>query len=221
MAAGDISDAILAVTRARLGDRNGDIWSDAEIFAFLNEAFMEMALNLPDGALPQLTKVESDTLVGGTANYDLPSDFLRARLVKYKGIVAKHWPALEKEALRDDALLVPSETNPFWYLENDDLYFEVGAVTQSNGDTYELWYIMQPTTISTDVDPELHESVFDIVQTYAVARCMEPQRDFDMAKLMRAHFDEECYLTGLRHLTPSAFEGIAYDPDPESMKPGG
>ena len=222
MADGDISKALLATTRARLGDRDpiGGIWSDAEIYAFLNEGFAEMALCLPDGALPQLTKVQSAALVGAQSNYDLPADFLRARLVKYKDIVARHWPALHKEALRADALIVPSETNPFWYLEDNDLYFEVSSVTQAGAEKYELWYIKRPTAISTSVDPELHVSSFDIVQTYAHSRCMEPQKAFDMAKLMRAHFDEENYLVALRHQTPEAFEGIAYDPDPEAMRPG-
>ena len=214
MAAGDISDVILATLRARLGDRDGSVWSDAELFAFLNEGFMEMALHMPDGAIPQLSEIDSTALIAGTSNYDLPTDFLRARIVKYKGIVAKHWPSLEKEALRDDALLVPSESNPFWYLENNDLYVVVGGSgpTQAGAETVELWYMRQPTVISTTVDPDLHASTFDIVQTYAHSRCMEPQGDFGMAKLMRAHFVEECDLVTLRWQTPEAFEGIAYDP---------
>jgi len=221
MATGDNAKDIKATIRARLGDRNGDLWSDAEIYAFVNEGFMELAHLLADNALPHLTKVESDTLVGGTSNYDLPTDFLRARLVKYKGIVATHWPAMEKDALRADAIIVPSESNPFWYIENNDLYFEVSAVTQTNGDTYELWYIKQPTTISDAADPDMPEHYWDLVETYAVSRCMEPDKAFDLAKLFRQHFDEEVWLTALRHATPETFEGIAFDPVPETVKPEG
>ena len=82
MAAGDNSKDILATVRARLGDRSGAIWSDAELYAFINEGFMELAHVLPDNALPHLTKVQSAALVAGTSYYDLPGDFLRARLVK-------------------------------------------------------------------------------------------------------------------------------------------
>lgn len=219
MAAGDNAKIIKATLRARLGDRDGSRWSDAELYVYLNEAFMELALALPDNALPHLTSVDSDTLVAGRNNYDLPSDFLRARLVKYKDIVAKHWPAQEREALRADSLLVPSETNPFWYIEDGDIYFEVSAVTQSGAETYELWYIKQPTTISDTADPDLPAHYWDLVETYAFSRCMEPERNFDMAELMRKHFDEECFLTALRHATPEAFEGVAFDPDLDTLKP--
>lgn len=220
--AGEISKEILAGTRARIGDRAGEVWSDADLYAFLNEGFMEIAMHLPDGAMPQLTMVTETLLVAGTSYYDLPTTFLRARAVWYKGLWAKHWPALEKDALRDDALLVPSETNPFWWLENNDLYVSVGASgpTQAGSEKVALWYMKQPTTISDSADPELHESLFDVVQTYAHARCMEPQREFDIARLLRSHFDEEAYLVALRYRTPRAFEGIALDPDPDALKPG-
>ena len=217
--AGDNSKDIKATVRAGLGDRNGDIWSDAELYAFINEGFREMAHLLPDNALPHLTKVQSANLVAGTENYDLPTDFLRARLVKYKGIVAIHWPALERDALRDDAILVPNETVPFWYLENDDLYFEVASVTQTGTQKYELWYIKQPVTISDTVDPDLPKPYWDVVETYAMGRAMEPEQRFDMAKLFRQHFDEEVWLTAIRHGTPESFEGIAFDPVPDTLKP--
>jgi len=220
--AGEISKEILAGTRARIGDRSGEIWSDADLYAFLNEAFMEVAMHLPDGALPQLTMVTETSLVAAQNNYDLPATFMRARAVYYKGLWAKHWPSSEKDALRDDALLVPSETNPFWWLENNDLYVSVGVAgpTQTGTEKVALWYIKQPTVISDSADPELHESLFDVVQTYAHARCMEPQQEFDVAQLMRSHFDEEAYLVALRWQTPRAFEGISYDLAPDALKPG-
>lgn len=221
MANGDNSKDILATVRARLGDRSGAIWSDAELYAFINEGFMELAHVLPDNALPHLTKVQSAALVAGTSYYDLPSDFLRARLVKYKTIVARHWPAQEKEALRDDAIIVPAETNPFWYIEDNGLYFSVGAVTQTGAEKYELWYIKVPTTISATADPDLPEHYWDVVETYAAGRAMEPEKQLDMVKLFRAHFDEEVWLTGLRHATPEEFEGVAFDPVLDTLKPEG
>ncbi len=223
MAAGDNSKQIISELRARLGDRSGDIWEDSVLYAFLNECCQTLAQVLPDGAMPDLTAVDQQLLVAAQSSYDLPTDFMRARLCKYKGIVAKHWPSLEKEALRDDVLLVPSESNPFWYIEDGQLHFLVGSggPTQSGSETYELWYMKNPATMSDTVDPSFPEHFWDILETYAMARCQEPIGSFDLARLLRSHFHEECYLIGLRWRTPEAFEGISFDPDPNMMRPGG
>jgi len=218
MAAGDLSKEMLARVRMRLGDRAGKIWtSDATIYAFISEGFNVMAHDVVDAALYELMKVQSAVLVGAQDEYDLPSDYLRPRIVKYKGLVAVMWPVDELRGL-ELTLYTPAETSPFFYIWDDDLVFEVGTVTQAAAETYELWYVKTPTAVTTTVDPELGEAFFQPVEDFAVSRCMESQQEYGMAAVLMGHFIETCGIINRRYAGAPAFDGIPNDPRLEVLQ---
>ena len=213
MAAGDVSKVMKATVRSRIGDLAGTTWTDDEIYAHLNAAQYALAQNLCDAALWQLTKADSTTLAGAQDNYDLPSDFLRERLVKYKGIVARRWPVEELDALRANPQTAPSETNPFYYIWVNDVVFDVSAVTQGNGDEMEIWYIAEPTEMDDDTDPDLGTQFHNIIEDRAVALCLEHgQGEWDEAKEQTAHFLEQCILINSRYAGKPAYDGVPNDP---------
>ena len=219
MATGDTSKEMLARVRLRLGDRAGTTWtSDTTLYAFLNEGFMALAQNVADAALYNLKKVQSAALVGGTAYYDLPTDFLRPRIVKYKDIVSIFWPVEEIQALIDNPLYTVSESNPFFYIWDGDLYFEVGSVTQGGSDTYELWYIKTPTTISASADPDLGQPFYQPVEDFAVSRALEAAQEYELSAVMMAHFYEATGLINERYKSSGAFSGIPNDPRSEAVR---
>lgn len=214
MAAGDLSKAIKGVVRSRLGDPAGTTWSDAEVYAYLNAAQLALAHHLCDAGLWQLTKVESTVLVGGQEKYDLPDDFLRVRTVKYKGIIARRWTVEELDALRANAnpLTAPSETNPFYYIWENDVVFEVSTVTQGGAETMEIWYIATPTTMTDGVDPVLGGQLYNVLEDWAVSLCLEQNRQYDEAQVESAHFLEQCALITSRYAGKPAYDGVPNDP---------
>jgi len=226
MAAGDISKTMLSRVRARLGDKAGNTWSSSTLYAFLNDGFRALAQEVPDGALFHLTRIDSQALVGAQSNYDLPTSYLRPRIVKYKTLYAKRWPIRDLQALRTNTAYTPSETEPYWYIWDNDLHFVVGTVTQGNGEKYELWYLKQPVTISASVDPELPRQYFLPVETYAVSRALESISGPDEtgqgaaaeAKRQMALFHELCFVMALRFRTDVPYDGTPNDPDLRALR---
>ena len=221
MPAGDISKGMLAVVRARIGDLAGTIRSDAEIYGFLNTGFRLLAQELNDAAIPYLTKVQSASLTGAQNAYNLPADFLRERIVKYKGLFARRWRLSETEALRTHAFIVKSETEPYYRIWNKELYFEVGTVSQVNGDTYELWYIKIPTAISAAADPELPKQYFDVVEDLAVSLCMEPGRQVEAARFFLLEHQRKVDLIDVRFDGGEPFDDLLRDPSRPQEQAGG
>lgn len=225
MAAGDVSKTMLSRVRARLGDKAGTIWPDADLYAFLNDGFRAMAVVLPDAALHELTYVDAQTLSAGVSNYDLPTDFLRPRILYYKDIYAKRWPIRDLRALRENSGYSPSETEPFYYVWSGDIYFEF-TVTQGDTEKYDLWYVKRPVTIDTDTDPELSRQYFIAVETYAVSRALEAISGPDEAgqvaaaeaKRQMALFDELCYVMASRFRGDVPFDGTPNDADLRTLR---
>jgi hypothetical protein len=206
---------MVAVVRARVADLAGAHWTDAELYAFLNAGFLELAHSLPDAALVGLTEATTGALVGAQNEYDLPSDFLRERLVLYKGKVAVRWMVRETGALISDSLIAGaiSEANPFYRIWDNDVIFKVGTVTQAGAEVYEVRYIREPTTISSTVDPDLSSAYFNPVEDYAVALCLAEAGQAGAGAVQRAHFDEFCQLVTAQYSNPDfVYDGIPKDP---------
>ena len=220
--AGEIAQKMKSIVRDRVNDKAGTRWSDPDIYAYLNEGQQALAHYLCDGALWQLTSVEQTDLVDATNNYDLPSDFLRERLVKYKTIVARRWTVEEIDALRANPQTAPTEANPFYYIWAGDIYFPEITVIQTNGDQCEIWYIKQPTDMSDAVDPDFGKQFHNLIEDFAVSRCLEQgDGDFGQAEVQAAHFLEQCLLINSRYRGGSSFEGIPADPRLSVLIPGG
>lgn len=226
--AGEISQAMRDRVRARLGDKGATntSWSDAALFRFLNHGFQVLvAKKLPDAAVPYLTDVDEVTLIDGRKSYALPTDFLRARRLEYKGLPAKRWPIHDLRALRRNVNYNPSETDPYFYIWNNNVYFE-NPVTQAGAEVYHLWYVRRPVAISATVDPELPRPFFEPVETFAVSRALEAisgpdepgQAAMAEAKRQMALFDELCYVMASRFRPGRPYDGTPNDPDLKALR---
>ena len=159
-------------------------------------------------------------LLSSSTSYTFPTDFLRERLVKYKGIEARRWTLDEIDALRANPQTKPSESNPFYYIWEGKICFEVDSVTQANGDEYEIWYVKQPTDIGDSADPDLPEQFHNPLEDFAVARCLEQATgDWEASEVQMAHFLEQCMLVNSRYSGKPAFDGIPSDPRLEVLVP--
>lgn len=211
--AGTISQAMLATVRDRVADPAGTRYLDAEIYAWLNEGLQAIAHAVADEAMTPLTSVDSTALVTSQNNYDLPSDFMRERLVKLIGVVSRRWQQREWDALSHNSMIVASASNPFHYIVDDDIRFHAGSITQSGTDTCEMWYVKSPTTISGTVDPDLPAPFYNLAEDWAVARCFENARRWDLASIAMAHFREQCVLVNSVWNGSGIFDGIPNDPE--------
>ncbi len=211
MAAGDISKALLAVVQDRLGDVGGTTWNTTALYGYLTYGQMTLAECLCDAALYPITKVVSTALTDDVYNYDLPSDFLRERLVNYKGKFARRWKVEELDSLRANALTTPTEANPFYYLWGGDIWFVTDEVVQSGSDVFLLWYIRETGTISASADPDLPTQYYGLLEDFAVARALELSGERQEAEFVLSHFNDLCSLINERYAGAS-FDWVPVDP---------
>lgn len=218
MAAGDVSEALLARVRSRINEPSAGEWEDSEIYSSLTRGQVDLVSNqLADGALAGVRKIMSDDLVATQSAYDLPTDFLRARYVLYKDIGARHWlkrfiAALGEGTAAGNVHVAPSETNPFYYFHADQLVFAVGAVTQADSEKYKLFYIRSPVDITASVDPEIATYLHGLLVEFAVSRCREQSRAFEEAADTMAEYMELCSLVNSRYRGTIGYDGPGGDP---------
>lgn len=211
MAAGDQSQAMVKGVRYRLGDLGGVTWSDAEIYDYLNDAQLSLAHSIVDGGLWAVTKIGEQVLTAELSDYALPTDFLRDRLLKYKGIPARRQSVRNREVRRDNAVMVASETSPYYDIHGGKICLDVGAVTQADGEVYALWYVKQPATMSDSVDPELPSLFFNAMEDFAVSRCLEQSGVKEIARVQMGDFLEQVGLVNLRYEHEEVFDDVATD----------
>lgn len=219
MAAGDITQDMVAVVRHRLGDPGGTQWSEAELLSYLNEAQRQLADDLCDGALHELTFVQSITLETAVAAYSLNSNFLRVRRVVYKADDAILWPIADIRALRENAHHEGSETVPYyvvWDGKTIEFFVGTGGVTQTNGDVALVYYIKSPTDMSLSVDMELGSQYRNIVEqrAYATALSAAPEGDTQTAEIEMQMYDFLVEVINSHWSDVEAFGGIPNDPIP-------
>jgi len=226
MAAGDVSKTLLARVRSRINEPSAGEWADSEIYANLSRGQMDLVANqLCDGALEGLREIAEGTLTASQNPYDLPTDFLRARVVYYKGIWARRWEkryiaALGEGTATANVHVAPSETVPYYYLHADQIVFAVSAVTQTNGDKYELFYVKSPPDVTTSVDPLISTYLHGLMVDFAVSRCREQSQDFGEAEMVMRYYMEMASLLNARYMGTSAYDGPGGDPT-VTFAPGG
>lgn len=209
---------MLGVVRARLGDPGKTTWKDAALYAYLTEAQRHLANELCDAGLWPLCARATITIIAEQTNYDLPADFLRERLVKYKTRFARRWSLADEDSLRDNPQTAPSETNPFYYVWNGDLQFPRITPTQAGGETIDLWYLAAPGPISAVSEPILPKPYFNTMETWAVARALEQNEQFEVADVEMAHVVEETILYNSRYSGKPAYDGVPNDPRLEVLR---
>jgi len=225
--AGEISQGLLARVRSRINEPSAGEWADSEIYANLSRGQTDLVTNqLCDGALTGLREIVEGTLVGAQNPYDLPADFLRARVVYYKGIWARRWEkryiaALGEGTATANVHVSPSETNPYYYIHADQIVFAVGAVTQTNGDKYELFYVKSPTDVTTSVDPLLPAYLHGLMVDFAVSRCREQAHDFGEAEAVMRYYLEMASRVNARYRGSMAYDGPGGDPSVTFTPAGG
>lgn len=215
MAAGDITQDMIATVRYRLGDPGGARYSEAEILSYLNEAQRETADSLCDAALWALTRVQSIPLIAGTSTYALETDFLRQSRVLYKGYDATLWPIHDWRAIRDNAHHETSETNPYYVIwDGKSIEFAVGTVTQAGSEKAYVWYVKEPTEISLTVDPEFPKHFRNIIEQHAYATALgaAPEADLDARDTEMQIFQFLCNLVNAHWGHVPAYGGLARDP---------
>jgi len=217
--AGATSQELLARVRSLIGEPSQETWHDEEIYSALTAAQLDLiTVRLGDGALFEMSEIDEELLVAGTNVYDLPSDFVRERMVEYKGIYSKRHPARYLKALGEgtataNAHYTPSETNPFWRIHAGQVVHSVGTVTQANGDAFNLWYISSPAAdISSTADPELGTQLQNLLVWFAVSRCMEQSGEPEIAAAMMAYYKQCCSLINKRYHDEMPADRIPGDP---------
>lgn len=224
MAAGDLSQEILAQVRARLREPSANVWTDSDLYAYLNEAQLDLCDQLSTMALFPVSEIDETVLVDAQNDYSLPADFLRQVFVYYKSYGAVYWPMLQVGALGEGAAtpnsnVTPSEEQPYYRIWNNEIQFAVGGVTQAGSEKFTIFYIQKPTDMGDSTDPLFGKQYAHAIVEYAVSKARETVEDFDEAQRAHNYYLEVCGIINARYRGNTPHDGPAGDPT-VTVQPG-
>ena len=201
---------LMALVRARIGEPSQQGVQNSEIIGYLNEAQFDLCAQLNDAALYALLEEQVGTLTLDALPYALPADFMRARVLKYKAIVAQRWPIIALDALTNDALHVPSESKPFYYLWDSQLWIEAGTKTAGS---YYLHYYRLPVDMAdtTSSSPSLPLELDGLLIAFAVSRCRESKGDAGESEQLWQEYLSRCEIINSRYNGALPVDSVAGD----------
>jgi len=207
MAAGDITDAMVARIRERIGEVATSGLLDSEIISQLNRAQSHLATHLCDEAMPELKQTVEGNLTASQAT--LPSDFWRERLLTVAGVYANKVNVSELDNIND-----ASASNVYYYIwgatGNAVLVVEMGDPASTVA--CKLWYMRYPTTVSTSVDPDFTEPNRWMLEDFAVAECLRMRQRHAEAETVIARYMTMIRTVNSRYRLGEQFEGHPGDP---------
>lgn len=204
---------IIARVRSRANSLSTQAVGDDVILNLLDEAQIDLCLQLNDAALGGMQHVQIAALTLDEAGYALPDRFLRATALTYKvgtasAVQGQRWPVYRLYDLTGNPLYKPGEARPFWYLWDNLLYIRAGTKTAGN---YALYYIRTPAALTTATNPELPLEYDGLLETFAVARCWEGRAEYGEAEVLWQEYLGHCMVINSRHGNGLPFDNVAGD----------
>lgn len=201
---------LMALVRARIGEPSQQGVQNSEIVGYLNEAQMDLCAQLNDAALYSLLVEQTAALTLDALPYALPAMFMRGRALKYKTIVAQRWPIVALDTLTNDALHIPSEAKPFYYLWDGQLWIVAGTKTAGS---YYLHYYATPTdmTEAASSSPSHPMELDSLLVAFAVSRCREAKGESAESERLWQEYLGRCQLINSRYNGKLPIDGVAGD----------
>ena len=200
---------MLAAVRGRINEPSEQGLTNAQLLIFLNDAQMELCIELNDGALAALKTSQTVALTLDEAAYALPTTFMREQVLKYKTILARRWSVRELDALSGTNVLhEPTEGRPYYFLWNNQLWIRAGTKTAGN---YIFYYLAEPTDMTVVLDPSLPVEYDDMMTTFAVSLCREAQGQLAEAERMRQEFLGRCRVVNSRFGGAAPYDNVPGD----------
>lgn len=210
MAAGDLTDTLLAKLRAILDEATAGFWTDAELLYFLNTGQNEAIQVLlgkqrearrldPSYSHPSLVNsiLKTYAITTSVANsYTLPTDFLQMELVRMGDATATTRYLTMTEVPYQT--LIKGSTNTYVQhsynssTHTGQVYYSIiGSTLQTsfatfpNGDfsKIDIWYFYQPAVMTTDVDPVLKNETHEAILNIACGYAHSKNNDLNRSQL--------------------------------------
>lgn len=206
MAAGDISQALLARVRSRFGTGATYGLTDDEVYHHLNRGQLDLMWRMNPALLDCYTASASGSLV--SSRFAIPSDFWRERLLLVGGVKAKRLEITELGSLGPMNAAADQPYYYIWYNATDGaIKFHVEIGDAASTAAYVLYYLKSPAGITSSVDPLLPASLQDLLVEFAISRVYANQREYQAAGQAMERYLQRCTRLNTRYLTGEWHEG--------------
>lgn len=201
MAAGDVSDLMITELGQRLEDATPTKFTSAVRFSALNDAQRRLSILLDRRLLTELEDISTDVSIS-TGSYALSSLNSGGGVLKGKNGILRIsvdigaagsdlWATefdIAQVKINENTYFKGSDTNPRYYIVDGAIKYLVTTLTATTSTIYFLKY---PTTMTTDVDPELNEAFRHLIVDLAEAQCWGIDSQFERKQSVLAIAMEE------------------------------
>jgi len=179
MAAGDITNSMIAELGLRLEDAAATIFTTVLKMVMLNKAQIQVAQSVHNCYLAELETISVATLDFSTtyALSGIGNTIFRGAegilkvAIQIGGSGSFIWATeedLEQLKKTENTYLAGSDANPLYYIFANSIYPLTTTTALTKG---KVFYLKAPTTMTTDVDPILNKALHPLILMLAEALC--------------------------------------------------
>ena len=199
MAIGDVTISLLTKLGIRLEDEDENVFVQGDKLKAFNDSQGELVGLIDNAHLTELEELSATAIACTVLNKRIYIPFssidsngilngslgiLGATVYPggdATGIIASPYKSILE--LRDEvnSLKAGSNTRPKYHAYNERVY--IYCTTKTAATLAEIWYLKIPATVSTSVDPDLNDSLFNVWLDFAEALCWKGDYKADRAKL--------------------------------------
>lgn len=192
---GEIKTAV----KRQFGDESGAQITEADITRWANDALRDIVRKV------EITNQHRETAaVGGDGTYELPSNFMYIARVTYNSRLLKETKLQDLDLQSNGVDSVGTGEPGSYYIWNSVLHLHPAPASSGTGNL-DIWYVSQPTALSTDADvPEIPAYMHEDIVRYCLARAKELDEDWAAsqalsndyeARIMQARYEQSAQPT--------------------------
>jgi len=166
---------LLASTRIHLADAQcseSAFWDNDDLTLYINEALLSLWSLFPSDALRNYEDVDTQNLVSGTPNYDLPTNFYIELSVIYNDIPCRKFKYSDQAIISNNTYYKALSSQPGYTINDDDIYlFPTPSANSTEG--LEFYFLTKPPVLNgSTTSVNIDVSYSPIVSKFAAGRAV-------------------------------------------------
>ena len=159
-----------------------EFYTDAEIGGYIDEAFIEVILKVPELDYLSLLAKDTGTILANTSNAEkdltLLTGFFRLSHITIGGAKPRYIKPEQYEAVLSNAFFKPDKNEPVYFIEGKTLKVSLGSDTYTADTTFNIFYYQLP---SLATGTEIDDKFIPMIKAFTLYKAYMKNNDFNQA----------------------------------------